>query len=177
MYTRRFFSSLPWFVDHLPPSAPRLLRPQPPPVPNDAPTVLKNLREDLILIPHLEPTSVIVSRPVTPLSAPPLPHRSAQGRRRRGGTYAGESAYEDDTNGLWSWVMLAQVKEGTENRGGIESVVRVVRKSLLSRDPSISLPPNDKRRLHNGWAMVDAGDFAVHILSREAKERYFGHWT
>jgi hypothetical protein len=133
MYTRRFFSSLPWFVDHLPPSAPRLLRPQPPPVPNDAPTVLKNLREDLILIPHLEPTSVIVSRPVTPLSAPPLPHKSPQGRRRRGGTYAGESAYEDDTNGLWSWVMLAQVKEGTENRGGIESVVRVVRKSVSQK--------------------------------------------
>jgi len=73
--------------------------------------------------------------------------------------------------------MLAQVKEGTENRGGIESVVRAVRKSLLSGDPPISLPLNDKRRLHNGWAMVDAGDFAIHILSREAKERYFGHWT
>ena len=88
-----------------------------------------------------------------------------------------------------------QLKEGAENRGGVESVVRVVRKSvsnvnrpslpfarlwytqLLSRDPPLSLPPNHKGRLHNGWAMVDAGDFAVHILSAEAKERYFGHWA
>jgi hypothetical protein len=131
MYRRvRLFSSLPWFVDSRPPSAPQLLRPQSLAVPNDAPAVLKHLREDLMLIPHLEPTSILVSRPVTPPSAPSLPYKAPQGRRRRGATYSGESAYDDDSNGLWSWVILAQVKEGTENRGSIESVVRAVRKSV-----------------------------------------------
>jgi ribosomal silencing factor RsfS len=27
--------------------------------------------------------------------------------------------------------------------------------------------------MHNGWAMVDAGNFAVHILSKEARQKYF----
>jgi len=52
--------------------------------------------------------------------------------------------------GLWNWIVLAQVrlhpitqnrnptlvlqvKEGTENRGAIEAVVRVVRKSVSER--------------------------------------------
>ncbi|KAK2466964.1 hypothetical protein APHAL10511_001222 [Amanita phalloides] len=168
---------LPWFVDACPPPAPLLQRPQAPTVPHDAPQVLKDLRADLQLLPHLEPTSILVSRPVAPPCAPPLPHRSPQGKRRRGATYAGESVYGDASGGLWSWIMLAQVKEGTENRGSIESVVRAVRKSLLSRELAIALAPNHKGRLHNGWAMVDGGDFAVHILSRAAKERYFGHWA
>ncbi|KAF8628470.1 hypothetical protein AX15_003982 [Amanita polypyramis BW_CC] len=175
MYTRPF-SALPWFLGPRP-SAPHVSRSPPPPVPHDAPSALVDLRADLLHLPHLDPMSVLVSRPVTPPSATPLPYRASQGRRRRGSTYAGESVYDDETSGLWSWVVLAQLKEGMENRGGIESVVRVVRKSLLSHNPPLSLPPNHKRRLHNGWAMVDAGDFAVHILSAEARERYFGHWA
>jgi ribosomal silencing factor RsfS len=27
--------------------------------------------------------------------------------------------------------------------------------------------------MHNGWAMIDAGNFAVHILSKEAWGKYF----
>jgi ribosomal silencing factor RsfS len=27
--------------------------------------------------------------------------------------------------------------------------------------------------MDNGWAMVDAGDFAVHVLSKDAREKYF----
>jgi hypothetical protein len=126
----RLFSSLPWFVDSRPTSVPQLLRPHPPAVPNDAPAVLKDLRDDLSRIPHLDPASILISRPVTPPSVLPLPLKSAQGRRKRGATYSGESAYDDDSNGLWSWVILAQVKEGTENRGSVESVVRAVRKSV-----------------------------------------------
>jgi len=72
---------------------------------------------------------------------------------------------------------MAQVKEGTENKGAIESVVRVIRKALLTVDPPLPLPPNSKRRMHNGWAMIDAGDFAVHILSKEAREKYFSKWS
>ncbi|KAJ7063218.1 hypothetical protein C8F01DRAFT_984986, partial [Mycena amicta] len=103
---------------------------------------------------------------------PSLPHREPQGRRRRGGTYYGESAF-DVPGTLWSWIALAQVKQGTENRGAIESVLRIVRKTLLSARPPLPIPPNSKKRTHNGWAMVDAGSFAVHILSKPAMDRYF----
>lgn len=41
-------------------------------------------------------------------------------------------------------------------------------------DPPLPLPPKSRRRMGNGWAMVDAGDFVVHVLSREAREKYFG---
>ncbi|PFH54404.1 hypothetical protein AMATHDRAFT_90704, partial [Amanita thiersii Skay4041] len=101
----------------------------------------------------------------------PLPNKAPQGRRRRAGNNSGESFYDSDITGIWNWVLLAQVKQGTENRGAIEFVIRVVRKSLLLREPPIPLPPNHKRQLHNGWAMVDGGDFAVHILSKDARDR------
>ena len=44
---------------------------------------------------------------------------------------------------------------------------------LLTADPPLPLPPNNKRRANGAWAMIDAGDFAVHILSKEAREKYF----
>ena len=44
---------------------------------------------------------------------------------------------------------------------------------LLTADPPLPLPPNSKRRVNGGWAMIDAGDFAIHIVSKEAREKYF----
>ncbi|KAF8894514.1 hypothetical protein BD779DRAFT_1501556 [Infundibulicybe gibba] len=171
----RSTNSLPWFVDTEPGNT---LRQQPPhlqraePLPDNVPQVLKDLHGQLAQSPHLEPSSLTISQSMAPPPGPPLPHRPPQGRRRRGGTYAGDSMY-DVPGGVWSWIVMAQVKEGTENRGAIESVVRVVRKTLLERQPPLPIPTNSKRRMHNGWAMVDAGDFAVHILSKEAREKYF----
>jgi ribosomal silencing factor RsfS len=40
-------------------------------------------------------------------------------------------------------------------------------------EPPLPLAPNSKRRMHYGWAMVDAGEFAVHVLSKGAREKYF----
>lgn len=70
---------------------------------------------------------------------------------------------------------MAQVKEGTEKRGALQSVFRLVRKELLSANPPLPLPPNRKTRLQeeDGWRMIDAGEFAVHIVSRAAREKYF----
>jgi hypothetical protein len=116
----------------------------------------------------------------------------------------------DVPGSLWSWIVMAQVidiavlhatsssnhsspqvKEGTENKGAIESVVRVVRKTVRSKfnqylrksmyallqllgvRPPLPIPPNAKQRVNNGWAMIDAGSFAVHVLSKQARERYF----
>jgi ribosomal silencing factor RsfS len=39
--------------------------------------------------------------------------------------------------------------------------------------PSIPLPHNSKRQMNTGWAMIDAGNFAVHIMSKEARKKYF----
>ncbi|KAG6889303.1 hypothetical protein C0995_001959 [Termitomyces sp. Mi166 len=195
---RRVYSTaLPWFVDEPLSSSSRLsLSPSVPQIPDHTPKIIKQLHTQLAQSPHLDPSSLLVSESIAPPPGPALPLRAPQGRRKRGGTYAGESAY-DVPGGVWNWVVTAQalgeyahqVKEGTENKGAIESVVRVVRKAvstatcygqnadsmqqLLTVDPPLPLPPNSKRRMHNGWAMIDAGDFAVHILSKEAREKYF----
>ncbi|KAG5221675.1 Shr3 amino acid permease chaperone [Salix suchowensis] len=102
----------------------------------------------------------------------PLPLRKPQGRRKRGGTNAGESAF-DIPGGVWNWVILAQVKEGTESKGGIESVVRLVRKTvselhhpfpdypdalqLLGMSPPLPLGVNPKKKMHNGgrWSTLE----------------------
>ncbi|KIY50932.1 hypothetical protein FISHEDRAFT_57076 [Fistulina hepatica ATCC 64428] len=146
------------------------------PMPENVPSALKTLHEQLLHSPHLEKSLLRVlpgSAAIPSDPAPFLPRRKPQGvRRRRRGNDSGDSWFEDDAT-LWSWVLLAQVKDGTENRGAIESVVRIVRKCLLTHEPPLPLPPNAKRRVHNGWAMVDAGDFAVHIFGRPVREKYF----
>ncbi|KAG6878733.1 hypothetical protein C0993_011548 [Termitomyces sp. T159_Od127] len=184
---RAYSSALPWFVDEAP-ALPARARPAPavPDVPANTPAVIRLLHTQLAQSPHLEPSKLLVSESIARPPGPALPFRAPQGRRKRGGTYAGESAY-DVPGGIWNWVVIAQawsfllfgaladtrqVKEGTEDKGAIESVVRVVRKTLLSTEPPLALPPNSKRT-HNGWALIDAGDFAVHILSREAREKYW----
>lgn len=44
---------------------------------------------------------------------------------------------------------------------------------LLSVDPPLALPHNHKRKVEDGWSMLDVEDFAVHIVSRVAREKYF----
>jgi len=36
---------------------------------------------------------------------------------------------------------------------------------LLSMDPPLQLSKKTRKDIHDGWAMVDAGEFAVHVLS------------
>ncbi|KAJ7582801.1 hypothetical protein C8J56DRAFT_231672 [Mycena floridula] len=171
-------ASIPWFVDPPQPSTPTLVRHRLevlPPLPEEAPRSLKELHSELSKSPYLEPSTLLITRPITAASLPETRHRAPAGRRRvRGGAFPGDSAY-DVPGGLWSWILLAQVKDGTEDKGSIESVVRAVRRILLQLQPPLPLPPNSKRRMHNGWAMVDAGDFAIHVMSRDLRETYFGH--
>ncbi|KAG5353963.1 hypothetical protein C0989_011451 [Termitomyces sp. Mn162] len=148
---RAYSTALPWFVDEPLPSSSRSSLPRPaanvPDIPENTPQIIKQLHTQLAQSPHLDPSTLMVSESIAPPPGPPLPLRAPQGKRKRGGTYAGESAY-DIPGEVWNWV-------------------------LLTIDPPLPLPPNAKRRMHNGWAMIDAGDFAVHILSREAREKYF----
>ncbi|KIJ16729.1 hypothetical protein PAXINDRAFT_112742 [Paxillus involutus ATCC 200175] len=168
-------SSRPWFVDpepdnvrHLPPH----LLPKTQDFPPNLPVSIKELFAKLSQSPFLEPSTLEVKEPTPIPPGPALPKSIPKGRRKRGRTYSGEGLAEEQ-GGIWSWIVTAQVKDGTENRGSIEAVVRLVRKTLLKMDPPVILPPNSKRRGHHGWAMVDAGNFAVHIVSREARQKFF----
>ncbi|CAL1703654.1 unnamed protein product [Somion occarium] len=179
---------IPWFIDpseqtesasHTPYVSTSLARPPAltphPPLPVDlsSSSVLAQLYELLKTSPHLEPGTLLVREPIPSSVGPPLPPAMPKGRRQRGRTYFGEGIEGFEGGGLWSWIMLAQVKEGTEKRGAIESVVRLVRKTLLSANPPLTVPHSSKRKFSDGWAMLDAGEFAVHIVSREARETFF----
>ncbi|KAJ3920948.1 hypothetical protein F5877DRAFT_89104 [Lentinula edodes] len=164
---RRWLSSTPWFVEREENKEISHVN-----LPEDTPKILRDLHSQLIQSPHLEQGKLVVSRAVSRELGDPLPLRAPQGRRRRGGTYPGESAF-DIPGSLWNWVVFAEVKEGTESKGAIESVARQVRKFLLTAQPPLLLPPNSRRRMQNGWALVDGGDFAVHVLSKGIRERYF----
>jgi hypothetical protein len=151
------YSTAPWFVDD--PSHSRQPRPphlqnvidsplslpipQLPELPQDSP--IRPLHTVLSGSPLLEPGTLLVTKPI-PTPSHPLPLVPARGsKRRRGGTYGGEgiavkkdsrSALESDGTlfddaGIWNWLVLAQVKEGTEKRGAIETVARLVR-SIVS---------------------------------------------
>ncbi|KIM80782.1 hypothetical protein PILCRDRAFT_72559 [Piloderma croceum F 1598] len=171
---------MPWFIDpaedsetaehrQVPPHLPE----PPDELPANIPEPIRVLYNKLSTSPFLEPSTLVAREPPRIPPGPALPTRKPKGRRRiRGVTYAGQSTLEA-SGGIWNWVVMAQVKEGTENRGSIESVVRVVRKTLLSFKPPLPLPPNSKRYMHSGWAMIDAGNFAVHIMSKQAHEKYF----
>ncbi|KAI6039960.1 hypothetical protein EDC04DRAFT_3061593 [Pisolithus marmoratus] len=168
----------PWFVDPEPvyrKQAPPHLTPKVQEFPPNLPDPIKQLYINLTRSPLLEPFTLDVRESIAPPPGLPLPKRAPQGRRKRGRTYAGEGIDQDAVGSIWNWVVIAQVKEGTENRGSIAAVVRSVRKTLLTMDTPIRLPPGSKRRAHNGWAVVDAGNFAVHILSRDTWKKYCEH--
>ncbi|EIW85000.1 hypothetical protein CONPUDRAFT_149864 [Coniophora puteana RWD-64-598 SS2] len=170
-------SPTPWFID---PSPPKPRQPTPhaaqsaADLPADLPHPLRELHAALSVSPHLEPGTLFVGRPTPIPFGPPLPLTEPQGRRRRGGTYSGEGL-PDDGAGIWSWMVMAEVRHGTEGRGAIEAVVRTVRKTLLGLTPPVPLPPKSKRRMNNGWAMIDAGNFIVHVVGKDTKAKYFSH--
>jgi hypothetical protein len=162
--------ALPWFVDpaYTSRSAPPHLPARPitgtaPPIPADAPAAVRTLHAALLGSPHLEPAALLVTRPPPSPPGPPLPQAMPRGRRKRGGTELGEGVEGmrgvPESGGIWSWVVLAQVscayillrrlcscfswpqvKEGTEKRGAIESVIRQVRQTVRSLLPGHGLP-------------------------------------
>lgn len=114
---------IPWFIDpsdvHSP-SRPSLrpstlhlkspstaLAPLPPSIPPTS--IISRLHTALSASPHLEPGALLVREPIPTEIGPPLPDASPKGRRKRGRTYAGEGLQEG-TSGIWSWIILAQVR-------------------------------------------------------------------
>ncbi|KAF9510635.1 hypothetical protein BS47DRAFT_1347783 [Hydnum rufescens UP504] len=145
--------------------------------PADAPHHLHILHRHLVSLPLLEPSTVQITRPSSEPSydaPPPLPYRKPQGKRRRGGTPdAGEGV--GDPPPLWSWVVLAQVKRGAEGKGAIDTVIQSSRNLLAPTYPHLAL----RRKLalghttSDGWGFLDAGDFALHVLTYDARRKWF----
>jgi len=110
----RTATPLPWFVDRplelqTPPHMRSTNHGTLPPVPPDAPEVIKHLHSQLLKSPLLDKSQLVVSSAALPEPGPPLPLKKPHGRRKRGGTYAGESQYEAVSGGIWSWVVMSQV--------------------------------------------------------------------
>ena len=117
-YRHLVISSTPWFVDPEdaePPSFAR--RPIPPhssetflpEIPSGVPDTIRVLHNELSTSPFLEPATLIVRKPLDIPAGPPLPERKPRGKRKRGGTYAGESQL-DSSGGIWNWIVMAQVR-------------------------------------------------------------------
>ncbi|KZO95711.1 hypothetical protein CALVIDRAFT_472103, partial [Calocera viscosa TUFC12733] len=152
------------------PPAPPPAQTSPPPKPG-CPQHVHTIHTHLSSLPQLDPTTLYAGPPI------PRPYKLEQeylptkGRRGRGSKYAGEGVGEPQ--GFWRWVVVGQVKEGTEGRGSVEAVVRSTRGALMKLHPELRLPPRSRRTAEDGWAMLDLGDTAVHIVSRTARDKWF----
>jgi hypothetical protein len=133
------YSRVPWFIESSEASLPQQTTSQKgthPPLPPGVPIALQQLHLQLVQSPYLEPSKLLVCNPILQPPGPPLPLSAARGRRKRGSTYAGEGLLEPGN--LWNWIVLAQVKDGTEKRGSIESLVRLVRKTVRRKTLSVN---------------------------------------
>jgi hypothetical protein len=127
-------SNLPWFMreqvnsdENTRPALYESSQTEKPTLPEDLPEYLVALHQHLSQSPLLAPSTLRISKPSsfktrTTTNDLTLPYSRAKGRRRRGVHDAGESVGEPDD--MWSWYVLAEVKEGTEGRGAIETVIR-----------------------------------------------------
>lgn len=115
--------TVPWFVDQQYESSrqsPPHLKSQPPTtptttttktnlVPENAPDPVKLVHAVLARSPHLDQSALLTTHAIAPQPGPPLPLKAPQGRRKRGSTYGGDSAY-DVPGTIWSWTVIAQVR-------------------------------------------------------------------
>ncbi|KAG8961661.1 hypothetical protein FRC03_005118 [Tulasnella sp. 419] len=171
----------PWFVsDHKPSqvqqehiAGPNSASVQLPP--QDAPVHLLSLYDKLKTLPYLDPTHLLITKPKEPpISGPSTPFRAPRGRRLRGGTDHGDGfAFPMGT--LWDWLLIAQVKEGTEGRGAIYLISKICRENLLTHFPNDPMLLKGISKGSADWAMLDVNQTAIHIVSKAARERWFEH--
>ncbi|KAG8703039.1 hypothetical protein FRC08_003101 [Ceratobasidium sp. 394] len=147
-------------------------------LPNGLPEHLVTLHRHLSQSPLLAPFTLRICKPNSIRSRTAsedltLPYSRAKGRRRRGVHDAGQSVGEPDD--MWSWYVIAEVKEGTEGRGAIETVIRNAQKELLKNYPQLPIPRKLSRKwTGDGWEVLDLGDSLLHVVSREKSQHLFG---
>lgn len=146
-------------------------------LPNNLPKHLVVLYEHLSRSPLLSPSTLRVCKPDTLKSRIAtddlaLPYSRIRGRRKRGIRDAGESVGEPDD--MWSWYVIAEVKEGTEGRGAIETVIRNAHRELLKNCPELPISRKlVRKRTSDGWEVLDLGDSLLHVVSREKSQTLF----
>lgn len=131
------YSSRPWYVEEDPePKSPfqeptTAIKPPPEGIPDHLSTVYSFLATS----PYLEPLSLVVGPPDKQADVDlPLPLlksvRKSRKRVKERGYGVGVS--EGPGQGVYNWILMAQVKEGAESRGAIESVSSSLRALVCS---------------------------------------------
>lgn len=190
----------PWFVDECDslsnPIAPLKPPPPPPKVPSDAPLHVKRAVDLLAQSPLIDPTTVTVGSPLPADAQPdgdfPLPFlkkaRKARGKGKERGY--GKGVGEGSGQGVYQWEIIGQVKEGSEARGAVDLVAASLRNRVrfsrlagwkctlpslqLRREfPALKIPSRSHHKgQKDGWSLVDVGQTAIHVCSRQAWARY-----
>ncbi|KZV70651.1 hypothetical protein PENSPDRAFT_631515 [Peniophora sp. CONT] len=144
------------------------------PLPEGVPDALVYLHKQLLLSPLIEPSELLVREPITMPLGLALPDRIHGARRKRGsrsmdlGTTLPLSG-----GGVWDWIVLVQLKEGVDPTRAMSMVMSLTRKSMEACNKTVTLPTRSQWKVGGGWKMVDANDFALHILTQEARQAYF----
>ena len=144
--TARYYAAArPWFVDADEEPVPSTSRAQAPgfvrpqvevkPLPLGVPDYLKRAHSHLVQSPLLDLSTLTVSKPLPSefqaiVDLPTnIPKRRLQRRlpRMERELWPGRGIEVGMSGGIWNWVLVAQVKEGTEGRRAIESVAFEVR--------------------------------------------------
>ncbi|KAI0032324.1 hypothetical protein K488DRAFT_50148 [Vararia minispora EC-137] len=158
----------PFYSSHQPP------RPSIRPLPDDVPSALQILYVDFARSPLIDPAELLVREPFSLPLGPALPDTVHGKRRKRGFREIDISSIGPVNSALWDWVMLVQLKEGIDRTRGVTMLGALAKRTMAKQGQRIQLPPRAKRQVDQGWTMIDANSFAVHILSKEAREKYFG---
>ncbi len=138
---RCYATARPWFVDadeapvpstsHA--QAPGFVRPQVEvkPLPPGLPEYLKWAHSHLAQSPLLDLSTLTVSKPLPsefqPIVDLPMNIPTRRLSRIERSLWPGRGIEVGMSGGIWDWALVAQVKEGTEGRGAIESVAFEVR--------------------------------------------------
>ncbi|KAG9032130.1 hypothetical protein FRB95_001836 [Tulasnella sp. JGI-2019a] len=149
--------------------------------PADAPEHLQTLFTDLQNSPFLDSRCILLTKPIERPIPAPAPFSAPKGRRRRGGSDhgIGFSVGSHPVGQIWSWMLLLQLKEGIKGGGSIDHVAKSVRNMLVKSYPDMKLPPKGRsttRDSADGWAMLDLGDNAIHVVSKSAREKWFSDY-
>ena len=140
--TARYYAAArPWFVDADEEPVPSTSRAQAPgfvrpqvevePLPQGVPEYLKRAHSHLAHSPLLDLSTLTVAKPLPSefqaiVDLPTnIPTRRLPRIERE--LWPGRGIEVGMSGGIWDWVLVAQVKEGTEGRGAIESVAFEVR--------------------------------------------------
>ena len=138
---RYYAAARPWFVDADEGPVPSTSRAQAPgfgrpqaevkPVPPGVPEYLKRAHSHLAHSPLLDLSTLTVSKPLPsefqPIIDLPMNIPTRRLPRVERELWPGRGIEVGMSGGIWEWVLVAQVKEGTEGRGAIESVAFEVR--------------------------------------------------